>query len=48
MHPLHGTLPVPYVPVRVTRGGVIAHRYTYMRLLAAEPRCTVGLLFPCL
>ena len=28
MHPLYFALPVPYVPVRVTRGGVIAHRYT--------------------
>ena len=34
MHPLYGALPVPYVPVRVTRGTVIAHRYTY-----APPRC---------
>ena len=34
MHPLYGALPVPYVPVRVTRGGVITHRYTY-----AHPRC---------
>ena len=34
MHPLYGTLPVPYVPVRVTRGAVIAHRFTY-----APPRC---------
>ena len=34
MHPLYGTLPVPYVPVRVRRGAVIAHRYTY-----APPRC---------
>ena len=34
MHPLYGALPVPYVPVRVTRGGVIAHRYIY-----APPRC---------
>ena len=34
MHPLHGALPVPNVPVRVTRGAVIAHRYTY-----APPRC---------
>ena len=34
MHPLYGALPVPYVPVRVTRGAVIAHRYTY-----APPRC---------
>ena len=30
MHPLYGALPVPYVPVRVTRGAVIAHRYTYV------------------
>ena len=29
MHPLDGALPVPYVPVRVTRNAVIAHRYTY-------------------
>ena len=34
MHPLCGALPVPYVPVRVTRGALIAHRYTY-----ALPRC---------
>ena len=34
MHPLYGALPVPYVPVRVTHGSVIAHRYTY-----APPRC---------
>ena len=30
MHPLYGALPVPYVPVSVTRGAVIAHRYTYV------------------
>ena len=34
MHPLYGTLPVPYVPVRVTRGALVAHRYTH-----ASPRC---------
>ena len=34
MHPLRSALPVPYVPVRVTRGTLIAHRYTY-----APPRC---------
>ena len=34
MHPLCGALPVPYVPMRVTRGAVIAHRFTY-----APPRC---------
>ena len=34
MHPLYGALPVPYVPVWVTRGSVIAHQYTY-----APPHC---------
>ena len=34
MHPLYGALPVSYVPVWVTRGAMIAHRYTY-----APPRC---------
>ena len=34
MHPLYGVIPVPYLPVRVTRCTVIAHRYTY-----APPRC---------
>ena len=34
LHPLYGAFPVPYVPVRVTRCAVIAHRYTY-----APPRC---------
>ena len=34
MRPLCGALPVPYLPVRVTRGTLIAHRYTY-----APPRC---------
>ena len=28
-HPLCGALPVPYVPVRVTRGALIAHLYTF-------------------
>ena len=31
-HPLYGALPEPYVPVRVTRSAVIAHRYTYAPL----------------
>ena len=30
MHPLCGALAVPYVPVRITRGTLIAHRYTYV------------------
>ena len=34
MHPLNGALPRPYVPVRVTRGALVAHQYTY-----ATPRC---------
>ena len=34
MHPLYGALPVPYVPVWVTRDAVIAHRYIY-----APPSC---------
>ena len=29
VHPLNGALPGPYVPVRVTRGALFAHRYTY-------------------
>ena len=34
MHPLNGALPGPHVPVRVTYGALVAHRYTY-----APPRC---------
>ena len=34
VHPLNGALPGPYVPVRVTRGALVAHRYTY-----PPPRC---------
>ena len=37
LHPLCGALPMPYVPVRVTRGTLIAHRYTY-----APPCCTTS------
>ena len=33
-HPLFGALPVPYVPVLVTRGALIEHRYTF-----GPPRC---------
>ena len=29
VHPLNGALPGPSVPVRVTRGALVAHRYTY-------------------
>ena len=46
MHPLNGALPGPCVPVRVTRGALVTHRYTY-----APPRCRTSqysaeLLFP--
>ena len=34
VHPLSGALPGPYVPVRVTRGALVTHRYT-----DAPPRC---------
>ena len=29
VHPLNSALPGPYVPVRVTRGALVAHRYIY-------------------
>ena len=29
-HPLHGDLPGPHVPVRVTRDALVAHRHTYL------------------
>ena len=34
MHPLNDVLPGPYVPARVTRGVLVADRYTY-----EPPRC---------
>ena len=34
MHSLNGALPGPYVLTRVTRGSLVAQRYTY-----APPRC---------
>ena len=34
MHSLNDVLPGPYVPVRVTRGALVAHRCTF-----APPRC---------
>ena len=34
MHPLNGALSESYVPVRVTRGALVAHLYTYV-----PPRC---------
>ena len=34
IHPLSGALPLPYVPERVTRGALVAHRHSF-----APPRC---------
>ena len=34
MHPLSEALPLPYVPARVTLGGLVAHRHSF-----APPRC---------
>ena len=34
MHPLSGTLPLQYVPARVTRSALVAHRHSF-----APPRC---------
>ena len=34
MYPLSGALPLPYVPARVTRGALVAHRHSF-----ALPRC---------
>ena len=39
---------MPYVPVQVTDGALVAHRnsvYFILRLLSAVPRRTAGLLF---
>ena len=34
MHPLNDALSGPSVPVRITRGALVAHRYTFV-----PPRC---------
>ena len=34
MHPLNGALPLPFVPARVTRGTLVAHRHSF-----APPHC---------
>ena len=44
MHPLLGAQPVPYVPVRVTRGTLVAHWNTCAPAVA-EPRSSAGLSF---
>ena len=37
MHPISGALPLPYVPARVTRGSLVAHRHSF-----APPRCRIS------
>ena len=37
VHPLNGAIPGQYVPVRVTRGALVAHRFTYVTY--APSRC---------
>ena len=34
MHPLSAALPLPYVPARVTRGALVAHKNSFV-----PPRC---------
>ena len=38
MHPLSSALPLPYVPGRVTRGALVAHRHSF-----APPCCRTSL-----
>ena len=48
IHSLSGALPLPYVPARVTRVALVAHRHSFAPLLAvgllgiAEPLCPLG------
>ena len=46
VRPLNCDIPGPYVPVRVTCSALVAHRYTLIHCLAAEPCSTAGLIFP--
>ena len=51
MHPLSGALPLPYVPARVARGVLIAHRHSFAppccrtRFSTVEPLCPSQCLF---
>ena len=40
VHPLNGALPGPYVPARVTRGALVAHRYTYAAPRSRTLQCS--------
>ena len=46
MHPLHGALPGPYVPERVTRDALIAHRYTYASPCLQDLAVPLDFYFP--
>ena len=39
INPLNGALPGQYVPVRVTRSALVAHRYTYAPLRCRTLQC---------
>ena len=39
MHPLYDALPVPYVPMLVTRGALVAHRYTFAPPRSRTSQC---------
>ena len=45
MHPFYDALPVPDVPVRVTSGALVAHRYTYALPLCRTSQYTAEPLF---
>ena len=40
MHPLNGALPGPYLPVRVTRGALVTHQYTYAPTRCRDSQCS--------
>ena len=40
MHPLNGALTLPYGPVRVKRGALVAHRYTYAPPCCRTSQCS--------
>ena len=44
MNLLSGALPVPYVPVRVTRGALLAHLYIYALPRSSLPQNFCSLL----
>ena len=45
MHPLSGALPLLYVPARVTRGALVAHKHSFAPPHIAEALCPSLCLF---